>query len=495
MYRVLLAEDEFLIQAGIQASVPWDQLDMQVIARCSDGAAAWKVCQNEMPDIVITDLRMPLMDGLDLIRNIRQHDLRCRIIIITCVEDFFIVKDILDKDVTAYLLKATMTTEDILSTLKKAKAHLDNLRSNAAPFQSAQHSFSDLLRDYVLERTITHCEFSHRASNLYGTNEKFGAMMLLRFPHYIAVSEVRNLLSNRLSILGNCVLLDAPNGLFVLISQPVESAMLRSCFSGISSALLAELGLEIHAAVCSEELSFKALPDIYRECSNILEFPYFYPASYYDLAASDATNPSIERDSVLQFSQHPICKGLIRIGSERLQTAFQELKSSYGTDTEAFVRALCASADVLSLHLTIPDSLLNEIETAPHASAGAALLCSQLPACDRHCLYAREIDSSVEYLCSNFTECAVKLSDLADRCNFSVGYFSLLFRKSVGLSFTEYLTILRIEKARQLLETTKMSVQQVSNSCGFTAVSYFTRYFGQKAHCSPKEWRKRHCTK
>ncbi|MDO4741449.1 MAG: AraC family transcriptional regulator [Eubacteriales bacterium] len=131
--------------------------------------------------------------------------------------------------------------------------------------------------------------------------------------------------------------------------------------------------------------------------------------------------------------------------------------------------------------------------SARSASAAAALLYGKLPACERRSLCSREIDNAVEYLCSNFTQRAVKLSDLAERSNFSVGYFSLLFRKNTGLSFTDYLTILRMEKARELLETTGLSVRQVSDSCGFTAVSYFTRYFSQKAHCSPKEWRKHHC--
>ena len=166
MYKVLLAEDEVLIRAGIQASVPWSQMNMQVVACCSDGAAAWNVCLQEMPDIIITDIRMPLMDGLALIRKIREHDLRCRIIIITCVEDFFLVKDILDKDITAYLLKATMTTEDILNTLAKAQDHLDNFDRVGSPFHPYRRSFRDLLRSYVLDRAITCSEFSQRASEV-----------------------------------------------------------------------------------------------------------------------------------------------------------------------------------------------------------------------------------------------------------------------------------------------------------------------------------------
>ena len=323
-------------------------------------------------------------------------------------------------------------------------------------------------------------------------------MMLIRYPHQQignTASSVRKILESRLSLLGNFILLDIPDGLLVLVSQKVEAALLRSCLIGVTTALQESLGIKIHASVYSEELSAESLPDIYRDCLNILEFPYFYPADYYDLAAADSANPSAERTVVLQLAQHPICRGLIRIGSERLLSALQNLENSYGKDVFAFVGALCAAADVLSLHLTFPDRLQSEIEAAPHAAAAASLLCSLLPVCERQNLYTREIDDAVEYLCSNFTECAVKLSDLAERSNFSVGYFSLLFRKNVGLSFTEYLTILRIEKARQLLETTKLSVQQVSDHCGFTTVSYFTRYFGLKAHCSPKEWRKRHCSR
>ena len=71
MYTVLIAEDEMLVRMGLAASVLWEKLDMQVVADAADGQKAYELFVEKKPDIVITDLSMPGMDGITLIRNIR----------------------------------------------------------------------------------------------------------------------------------------------------------------------------------------------------------------------------------------------------------------------------------------------------------------------------------------------------------------------------------------------------------------------------------------
>ena len=88
MYKVLIAEDEILVRLGLANSINWEKLDMILVAQASNGVQAFELFQKERPDIVITDIRMPLMDGMTLIQKIREIDSRCKIVIITCVEEF-----------------------------------------------------------------------------------------------------------------------------------------------------------------------------------------------------------------------------------------------------------------------------------------------------------------------------------------------------------------------------------------------------------------------
>ena len=92
MYRVLIAEDEALVRMGLKTMPDWEKLDMQVVGDAADGREAYAMYQELRPDILITDIRMPGMDGIELIRKIRVSDSRIKIIILSCLDEFRLVQ-------------------------------------------------------------------------------------------------------------------------------------------------------------------------------------------------------------------------------------------------------------------------------------------------------------------------------------------------------------------------------------------------------------------
>ena len=86
MYRVVIVEDEMLVRIGLKNSVDWSKYKMKVVADFSDGQTAWEYCRKEKPDILITDIRMPRMDGMELISHIRQQNQTTRIVVLSCLE-------------------------------------------------------------------------------------------------------------------------------------------------------------------------------------------------------------------------------------------------------------------------------------------------------------------------------------------------------------------------------------------------------------------------
>ena len=87
MYKVLIAEDELLTRAGIVSSVNWAELNMQIVAQADDGMQALQLYREHYPEIVITDLNMPRLGGVELIGKICEEEHPCKIIVITSVED------------------------------------------------------------------------------------------------------------------------------------------------------------------------------------------------------------------------------------------------------------------------------------------------------------------------------------------------------------------------------------------------------------------------
>lgn len=125
MYSVLFVEDELLVRLGLQKAISWEKFDMKLTAQADNGIQALELFQSLRPDVVITDIRMPGMDGYELIQKIRETDEECAIIVLSCLEDFETLRKMIPYKLIGYITKADMKLEDMANVLEKAKAYLD----------------------------------------------------------------------------------------------------------------------------------------------------------------------------------------------------------------------------------------------------------------------------------------------------------------------------------------------------------------------------------
>ena len=110
---------------GIASSVPWSRYDMTIIGEVADGESAWDMFRMYHPDIVITDIRMPKMDGLELIARIRGEDPECRIVVVTNVEYGEACERAKALGVNTFLLKATMNRDDLEKVILRLRYSLN----------------------------------------------------------------------------------------------------------------------------------------------------------------------------------------------------------------------------------------------------------------------------------------------------------------------------------------------------------------------------------
>lgn len=153
MYRVLFAEDELLVRLGLQNSIPWERFDMELAGEAENGREAYEKFLKLRPDVVITDIKMEGMDGYELIRKIREMDSRCAIIIISCLDDFEALRKMMGYCIIGYILKASMTMEEIFSVMTRAKEYLDRMYENREQSCGTQDAAPSLIRAYLREGT------------------------------------------------------------------------------------------------------------------------------------------------------------------------------------------------------------------------------------------------------------------------------------------------------------------------------------------------------
>lgn len=497
MYSVIIAEDEMLIRIGLDATIPWTSLSMRLEASTSNGEKAWEAYKQYHPDIVITDIRMPVMDGLELAHKIREVDHRCRIVVITCIEDFNILREFVNLDISGYLLKATMVREEIFAILKKVKDSLDeeNPGETKTDSVSSEEQYLELIEAYAIQRTLSFSEFDQR-------RKQFSYPYIpLVMAVYLDIGSLEpsmyqsicNSLRDRFRSLRKCMVVTQSNRMYVFFYESLQENLdaLRKSFEEIASYMESLFGAKLRAAACQTGDSLESLPLQLNQCCSCMNNPFFYP-DYYYVIQKDSLFDRNAVELIASLRGNPALINLAREGSGwTLPLLINKLQTAYGTDKDGFLQA-CRDLFALfydSVKALDPEIIDRKIqETDWNALSVLKLLHKSLPECKPHPVYGKAILKTIDYIDHNL-DTALSLSDISAMINLSQNYYTALFKSMVGINYIDYLVRMRVEKACELLKTTELTLQQISQECGFGDITYFSRCFKKKIGVPPRQWR------
>ena len=158
MYKVLFAEDELLVRLGLQNSIPWSKYEMEVAALADNGMEAYRFFEEIHPDILITDLRMEGMDGLELVKRVREIDKECAIVVISCLNDFETLRKLIPYNINAYVLKASISIDEVCNVLEQTKEYLISIGRTAKRVIPDLEKPEDIISKYLLGDTVISLE-------------------------------------------------------------------------------------------------------------------------------------------------------------------------------------------------------------------------------------------------------------------------------------------------------------------------------------------------
>ena len=151
MYAIMIVEDEELIRQGLTSLVDYEQFGMAVINQAENGREAWEKFQDQPADILLTDINMPQMNGLDLAHLVKEQSPSCHIIFLTGYDDFEFARKAIKLGADDYLLKP-FSKDDIEEMLAKVKGKLDQERKKAQVEDLVSHSYSTDLEEAIHAR-------------------------------------------------------------------------------------------------------------------------------------------------------------------------------------------------------------------------------------------------------------------------------------------------------------------------------------------------------
>ena len=261
MLRVMIVEDEHFVRIGIKNSIPWEKYGMQVICDAENGRQALDQYEKYRPEIIITDLKMPVMGGIELIKEIRATDKRVRFIILTCLDEFSLVQEAIRLGASAYILKLTSEQEEIEEALEKVRAEWNAF---SGPLPSANEQYVDrqavneqLLRDFLVYEKIPAENFPKllEDAGVHIAMERLRVLMV-RFPDYGAMlSRQKDPLGYQLKNVVVDLLRETMEGLVPgqVYGEHDRDFLILACFAGMEAveedAVLDQLVIRVKESV------------------------------------------------------------------------------------------------------------------------------------------------------------------------------------------------------------------------------------------------------
>lgn len=479
MYTVLIAEDELLVRMGIASSVPWSQMDMRVVAETADGEAALDAFHRFHPDIVITDIRMPRIDGLELMRRIRAEDPTCAMIVVTNVEHSSMLEEARRLKAVDFLLKATMKRDDITAAVLKACKSLPEGRGSAAlPADNRV-----LWREYLTTEQMSADSFRERCAQTGSPFfQPYGFVLLhIQSSEHLShrlYSSLVSLFSHRLGSIDSFLIVELDSIAIALARKPFDLQDMLRRLRELARYVRDNFG----ESLCFVVQSALPEPDALRKSVGAAMRCIYQPA-FFDQPALALDADGAPFFPELLDSAHTLYLFALLSGQTNEYCKCAD-------DISALSRAL---EDGWTAGKRLGEQILAVLHAASTQTGAHGLVDDIVRAVDRMCQDVRlsmhdGVLAAIDYMQSHISD-ELPIRQVSEIAGYHPVYFSNLFKRETGMSFSDFLTALRIQRAKELLKSTSLPLQEISCSCGFSDLSYFSYKFKRVVGMAPSQWR------
>ena len=479
MYTVLIAEDELLVRMGIASSVPWAQMGMRVVAETADGAAAWEAFEKYHPDIVITDIRMPKVDGIELLRRIRAEDGNCAVIIVTNVEHGETLEEARRLGISDVLIKAAMKRDDINAAVLRARENLPEARQSEALPEDNE----DLWREFLGTPGMSAGTFREKCAqaNAAFFEPKGFAFLHVRaserMSHRLRTSLI-SLFAHRLGSGEDFCIVTLDSGVAALARSEYDGEKTQRALKDLSRYVRDNFGEELCFVARCGDYGLNALRAGLEQAARYVREQAFFDRGVLVLGESgEPVFPGLNEAVRALRRCIPLgSKGAALAGyADELERLPSELLRSWRAGREYGMKLLERL------------SCAEDCETV-NALVGALAQAAQAAADEVQAAVRPEIRAAIDYIEEHISD-ELSIRHVSEIAGYHPAYFSNLFKRELGMSYSDFLAGLRIQRAKEMLTGSGRSLQQISEECGFSDLSYFSAKFKRMTGMTPSQWR------
>lgn len=531
LYRIMLVDDEEEVRKAIIRKMNWEQLGFTMVGDAENGEDAMEKIEQLEPDVVMTDIRMPYMDGLTMTSRIREKYPFIKILIFSGYDDFEYAKQAIKLNVTEYILKP-VNGQELAEILTRVRGSLDEeirQRRNISALQESYLGSLPILRELFLSELVRQ---SADAASVVPRLREYGIDILDARKWLAAVIHVEQMEKTEEKVFSKHQEL-----IPISVRRLVEDHLKHYCrFAVFNSAD----GITIIMAVDEKNTQtglINLLNDICKESKRILEVTitigvgHDYSSlseisrSYQTAVDALGYRAIVGSGKVIYINDvEPVSRGKLQMDAKEEAELTAAIKFGPGEQIENVVRSLAARMDDVKVHarqyqiymLSIVNCMVRMMQqydldmgemfaSKKQYTDIMGGICQReefvdnlLPvACRMNEALNRERDNATkkvileakDYINEHYCEPELSVEMMCRYLHMSPAYFSTVFKKETGQTYINYLTEVRLEKAVELLNETDDKTYMIAQKVGYQEQNYFSYVFKKRYGVSPTKYR------
>lgn len=535
MYKVLLVDDEALIREAISENIKWNELGYEFCGACANGKEAIEAIEKEEPHLLLTDICMPHMDGLELAKYVHNKYPQIKVIIISGYDDFDYAKQALTYQVKEYILKP-ITSFELSEVLEKTKESLDEEHKSTQSLKKIQQAYNNNI-PFMKERLLNHLIYGQNLKeDMLSKLKELDAILLGKYFSVILIEEddymeffknypeedetlarfaifnvAQEIVQNELCGLAFQNAEEKP----VIICEENSEILLEKCVTELSDkvrgAIYKYLGMKTSAIIGRSVEGLQMVRQSYENAKSALEYKFMMGGNR-TIYGKDIL---VKKEEGAFHINYWIEKLILMVKANQTKEMknvvydfFEALRSSYLSKNRIYINIQQAVITIMMV-LDEADSrgdsdimrqekqFLMGMYEQKHLSDVEELFL-EFCCCVSDCL-SSERDSycrkqaimALDYIEKNYGNNEVSLNTVCSYLAMSTSYFSSVFKNVTGETFIEALTKKRIEKAKLLFENTALKTYEIANEVGYIDPHYFSAIFKKAMGCTPTEYAKK----
>lgn len=501
MYSILIVDDEKIERRGIKFLLKQIGVKLEIY-EASNGKEALEFLQKNNVDILFTDIKMPFMDGIQLINEVKKNNMKNKIVIFSGYEEFEYAKFAAKMGVLNYILKPVDPKEFEETILRIIK---DINKENEEKNRKIKNI--DFMKEHILYSLVNgmkYEELMHKTKNIMDLDflKSYNRMFLIEFNcDFFGESEVdfEKFIHEKIGYEFQYLNLNLRQALLIFNKMDNDINKIKEIGIYIHHVVYDKFGMNCYLSIGQEIKDIRDISECFRKMELTMERKFYYTDTYVFMDDEDFKNPEdVSDDNIIQSIKQDIklknidnlkkdfnllCSKYSKENSisqiylkftfsEILKELYKSMKDIKESDFKEDIARLYRSTDFTNV-ISVVNSYIDKMSQCETNNTS---------------LVHKEIESVKKFILENY-EKDLSVDTLASNVCLAPSYLSYVFKKETGQNISKYIKACRMNKAKDLLENSYDKIVNISYAVGYRNVSYFCQSFREYFGISPQKYR------